>query len=59
MAKYRGWIAQVMEMNEFNTEAEARTWAMAKRDEYNTNSGGKEYYFEIDDCGSEGQDDEV
>lgn len=57
MAKYRGWVAQVMEMKEFDTEGEARAWAMAERDKYNTASGGKEYYFEIDDCGSEAEDE--
>lgn len=53
MAKYRGWVAQVMEMKEFATEAEARAWAMQARDDWQFEHPKLDIYFEVDDCGSE------
>lgn len=53
MPKHRGWVAQVMEMKEFNTEAEARAWAMQARDKWKAENQKLDIYFEIDDAGSE------
>lgn len=53
MAKYRGMVVEVEDMAEFNTEAEARAWAMARRDEFVKAHPAREFYFEVDDCGSE------
>jgi hypothetical protein len=56
MAKYRAWVAQVMEMEEFDTEADARKAGMAMRDKWKLANPNKELYFEIDDCGSVSDD---
>jgi len=53
MPKYRGWVAQVMEMKQFDTEDEARAWAMVQRDKWKAEYPKQELYFEVDDCGSE------
>ena len=53
MAKYRGWVAQVMEMREFDTEEEARQFGIDSRDQYRKDFPKLEFYFEVDDCGSE------
>lgn len=57
MAKYRGWVAQVMEMKEFHTEEEARVWAMAQRDKWKAEWPKQELYFEVDDCGTEEEEE--
>lgn len=57
MAKYRAWVAKVVVMQEFNTEAEARAWAMVARDNYKKANPNKEVYFDLDDCGSEDEDE--
>lgn len=53
MAKYRGWVAEVEDMAEFETEAQARAWAMARRDEFVKTHPAREFYFEVDDNGTE------
>jgi hypothetical protein len=53
MPKYRGWVAQVLDREEFATEPEARAWAMSARDKWKTENPSLEIYFEVDDCGSE------
>jgi hypothetical protein len=57
MAKYRAWVAQVMEMKEFKTEAEARKAGMAMRDKWVAENPSLELYFEVDDCGTEEEDE--
>lgn len=57
MAKYRGIVAEVEDIAEFNTEAEARAWAMKRRDEFAKSHPAREFYFEVDDCGSEEEDE--
>ena len=57
MAKYRGMVVEVEDIAEFNTEAEARAWAMARRDEFVKTHPAREFYFEVDDCGSEEEDE--
>ena len=59
MPKYRGWVAQVMEIEEFNTELEARAWAMKARDKWTAEHPTLDIYFEVDDCGSEDDNAEV
>jgi len=59
MAKYRGWVAQVMDIEEFDSEIEARAWAMAARDEWQKKNLPGEIYFEIDDCGSTDEEEEL
>lgn len=51
MAKYRGWVAKVVDMEEFDTMEEARAWAMAARDKAKTENPNWDLYFEVDDCG--------
>lgn len=53
MAKFRGWVAKVVEMEEFATIEEARTWAMAARDKAKAENPNWDLYFEVDDCGAE------
>lgn len=57
MAKYRTWVAQVMEMEEFDTEAQAREAGMAMRDKWVAEHPNLDLYFEVDDCGSEEGDE--
>ena len=51
MAKYRGWVAEVEDMAEFDTEEAARAWAMTRRDEFTRSHPAREFYFEVDDNG--------
>lgn len=57
MAKYRGWVAEIEDIAEFNTEAEARAWAMARRDDFTKTHPAREFYFEVDDCGTEEEEE--
>ena len=56
MAKYRGWVAQVMEMREFDTEEQARQFGIDSRNQYQKDFPKLEFYFEVDDCGSEDEE---
>ena len=51
MAKYRAWVAKIVVMEEFHTEAESRAWAMVARDNYKKANPNEEVYFDLDDCG--------
>ena len=58
MAKYRAWVAQVMEMEEFDTQEKAQRAGMAMRDKWKIANPNLELYFEVDDCGSVEDEDE-
>lgn len=57
MPKYRGWVAQTMEMQEFHTKEEAREFGMTMRDKWQKEFPKLEFYFDIDDAGSEEEDE--
>ena len=57
MAKWRGYVVQVMEMKEFDTEEKARTFGIDMRDHYREKFPKLEFYFEVDDCGSEEEEE--
>jgi hypothetical protein len=56
MSKYRGWVAKVEDMEEFDTREEARAWAMAARDKAKAENPKGDFYFEVDDCGAEDEE---
>ena len=51
MAKYRGWVAKIVEIEDFDSIEEARVWAMAARDKAKAENPNWDLYFEVDDCG--------
>lgn len=52
MAKYRGWVVKVLEMQEFDTEEEARQFGIDNRNKRQKEDPNAEFYFEVDDLGS-------
>lgn len=57
MAKWRGYVVQVMEMREFDSKEKARTFGIDMRDHYQEKFPKLEFYFEVDDCGSEEEEE--
>ena len=57
MAKYRGWVVEVLHMEEFETEEEARQFGIDTRNKLQQLEPKKEFYFEVDDLGSKEEEE--
>lgn len=56
MAKYRGWVVEVLYRDEFETEEQARQYGIDIRNKLQQLEPNREYYFEVDDLGSEDEE---
>ena len=49
---YRGWVVQVLDREEFNTEEEARQFGIDNWNKRRKENPTAEFYFEVDDLGT-------